>query len=931
MRAYGILYALFAALRVGAQAVAAGPSASSDLQVQGSYIVELEPNGKIADFYQTLSSTHGIKTQQRMNLGSSKIFNGASFKVLDAAGLDDAKLMDLLTAAPAVRRVWPVRKVTLSVPKTEDPANHTVPAHAPGLGRRQDAPLDVDPTLSGDNFMPHLMTQIDKLHAKNITGKGFKIAMMDSGIDYTHPALGGCFGPGCLVEGGWDFVGDAPFGSEPQPDADPYDGCMGHGTHVAGTIAAQAHGNKYGFVGAAPGVKLWAYRCWNCASVGSNEILVAAFVRAYEDGADILQCSNGNYDNGGWEDEPWAHVAGRIAQTGVPVIISAGNSGGRGLFSASTPASGKGVQAVAAVQNRNNPIFVSRGTYKTDASGVSSSRNQSAADKPYGFFAGSPWPEETVTLPLWSIGNDTTSENDACSPLPENTPDLSDKLVLLRQPGTRKCFPQDQGENILAKGGRYIAYYAFSNNTWDAQFVYVDGIKGVTSVSPAQGAAWIEMLSRGVQVNVTIPKKADAPENMLMELEDNATGGYVSTFSSWGPNWDLVPYPHVGAPGGRILSTFPVPMGSYRVMSGTSMACPLVAGLVALMGEARGGKLDGDLFGRIMSSTAKPLTWFDGTKASPGILAPPAQGGAGMVQAYDAAFAKTVLDKRNIALNDSAHFVADHEFTIQNVGDEEATYEVGHMRSPTMYTTVSTPNGDLTAGAPNPIVEGAWAELTFNPDTVTVPAGGSAKVKVTVAPPAREGLNASRLPIYSGYVSINSTRAEHLVLPYLGMVGSIHDKPVVLAGVSYLASFGSPVAANTSYTLPPPDPKNPPSQKNDNGKLPSMLLTMTLGTRVLHVHVASLSDPARNTGRTPTGVPCVGEPAGSPLRFVASFSQRVYLSGLLGDGSMLPAGSYKMVASALRIFGDESVPADWDVVETVPFSIQYSNGTAAAR
>lgn len=263
MRASSIFCALFAVVRASgpAAAAAAAPDASSDSQVQGSYIVELEPDGKIADFYQALSSTHGIKTQERMKLGSSKIFNGASFKILDAAGHNDTALLGLLTATPAVRKVWPVRKMTLNVPKTEDPAKQTTPAHAPGLQKRQDTPLDVDKSLPGDHFMPHLMTQIDRLHAMSITGKGFKIAMMDSGVDYTHPALGGCFGPGCLVEHGWDFVGDAPHGGEPQPDGDPYDGCFGHGTHVAGSIAAQAHGNKYGFVGAAPGAKLWSYRC----------------------------------------------------------------------------------------------------------------------------------------------------------------------------------------------------------------------------------------------------------------------------------------------------------------------------------------------------------------------------------------------------------------------------------------------------------------------------------------------------------------------------------------------------------------------------------------------------------------------------------------------------------------------------------------------
>lgn len=626
-------------------------------------------------------------------------------------------------------------------------------------------------------------------------------------------------------------------------------------------------------------------------------------------------------------------MAGRIAQTGVPVIISGGNSGGRGLFSASTPASGKGVQAVAAVQNRLDPIFVSRGTYRTDVSS-SSAGNQSATDKTYGFFAGSPYPAETVTLPLWSVGNDTTSVDDACSPLPADTPDLSDKLVLLRVPGTRRCFPLDQGANILAKGGKYMTYYALSNNTWDAQFVYLDGIKGVTSVSPQQGAAWIEMLGRGVQVNVTIPKAADAPEDMLVELEDNETGGYASKFTSWGPNWDLEPYPHVASPGGRILSTYPVPMGSYRVMSGTSMASPLVAGLIALMGEARGGgkKLDGELFARIISSTAKPLTWYDGTAAKPGTLAPVAQVGAGLVQGYDAVFAKTVFDVRNLALNDSAHFVADHSFTIQNVGSEEATYELGHMATPTMYLLSSTFAGDMPAGYPNPIADGAFAELSFSPETVTVPAGGSAQVKVTVTPPRGANVNATRLPVYSGYVSVNSTRAEHLVLPYLGMVGNIHDTPVMLARSTYLANFGSPVAANTSYTLPPPDPKRVPDGKGDgDDRLPSMLLGLALGTRVLHVHLVSLSDGSSNKKKTATGAPCVGEPAGAPLRYVASFSQRVYLSGLLEDGSVLPAGRYKMVASALRIFGDEAVPGDWDVVETVPFSIQYSNGTAKAR
>jgi subtilisin family serine protease len=68
-------------------------------------------------------------------------------------------------------------------------------------------------------------------------------------VDYTHPALGGCFGPECRVAYGYDFVGDAYTGDNvPIPDDDPRDNCNGHGTHVAGIIGAK----DLQFTGVAP-------------------------------------------------------------------------------------------------------------------------------------------------------------------------------------------------------------------------------------------------------------------------------------------------------------------------------------------------------------------------------------------------------------------------------------------------------------------------------------------------------------------------------------------------------------------------------------------------------------------------------------------------------------------------------------------------------
>jgi len=84
---------------------------------------------------------------------------------------------------------------------------------------------------------------IDDLN-RSVTGQGVTIAIIDTGIDYTHPDLGGCFGPECKVVGGWDFVHNDP---------DPMDD-HGHGTHCA-SIAA---GNGV-IKGVAPDAKLYAY------------------------------------------------------------------------------------------------------------------------------------------------------------------------------------------------------------------------------------------------------------------------------------------------------------------------------------------------------------------------------------------------------------------------------------------------------------------------------------------------------------------------------------------------------------------------------------------------------------------------------------------------------------------------------------------------
>ncbi|ORZ21905.1 peptidase S8/S53 domain-containing protein, partial [Lobosporangium transversale] len=131
----------------------------------------------------------------------------------------------------------------------------------------------------------HILTGVTAVHQKlNLTGKGIKVGIIDTGIDYTHPALGGCFGPGCKVAYGHDFVGDDydsgnPEKDIPKPDNDPMD-CGGHGTHVAGIVAARNEGpdtlGPQGFVGVAPDVTLGAYRVFGCGGDVSDDVLLAA-------------------------------------------------------------------------------------------------------------------------------------------------------------------------------------------------------------------------------------------------------------------------------------------------------------------------------------------------------------------------------------------------------------------------------------------------------------------------------------------------------------------------------------------------------------------------------------------------------------------------------------------------------------------------------
>ncbi|MFH1218021.1 MAG: S8 family serine peptidase [Pseudomonadota bacterium] len=141
-------------------------------------------------------------------------------------------------------------------------------------------------------------------HSRNITGEGVRVAVLDTGIDYTHPELAGNY------QGGWDFVFD---------DNDPYDDSWNsHGTHVAGIIAAAPNGT--GVVGVAPNAGLYGVKVLDGAGFGLLSWIIAGIDWAVDNNIDIVNISVGGPHTAALQD------ACKMAyEAGVLLVAAAGN------------------------------------------------------------------------------------------------------------------------------------------------------------------------------------------------------------------------------------------------------------------------------------------------------------------------------------------------------------------------------------------------------------------------------------------------------------------------------------------------------------------------------------------------------------------------------------------------------------------------------
>jgi minor extracellular serine protease Vpr len=704
-----------------------------------------------------------------------------------------------------------------------------------------------------------------------LSGAGVMVGIIDSGIDIDHPAFGGTGTPGTTpfpnarVVAGYDFVGDAYDSSGtgdalvPHPDSVP-DDCGGHGTHVSGIVGANGGGVK----GVAPQAKLAMYRVFGCNGTTESDIILAALERAYADGVQVINQSLGAARQ--WPQYPTAQASNRLVNKGVVMVASIGNSGPGGsspdgLWAAGAPGVAPKVIGVASFDNAQRSFTVN-GT-------------------PYGYVqaTGAPTAPTSGSLPMSKTGTPTTVD-DACVALPAGS--LAGTAALVRR-GTCSFFIK--ASNAQNAGAAAVVLY---NNAAGAIAPTVAGTPPITvpvvAITAAQGSTLDGLIAAGPTTLEWGTAYVQFPFG---------TGGLISGFSSFGLAPDLSVKPNIGAPGGGILSTYPLELGGTAVISGTSMSSPHVAGAAALILESKPGLNAGQMMERLQN-VADPKNWSG--NAGLGLLDHSFRQGAGMLDIVGALTANATVAPGQIASGESASGSHIETLTVRNLSTAPASYTVSHVSA-----VAAGPNnvGTGASYAPTGIFD-APATVTLSRTSLSVPARGTATVDVTIA------ANAA-LPdrsLYGGYIRFTPVgTGTPMSVPYAGFKGD-YQSTVVLTptanGFPWLAKLAGGTFTNqpagATFTMVGDD-------------IPFLLFHLDHESRELKLEVFdAVSGQAHHKISDDDYVSRNSTPGG----FFATAWDGITFRGNAGNPigvKAVPNGQYVVRMSVLKALGDSSNPA----------------------
>jgi subtilisin family serine protease len=593
-----------------------------------------------------------------------------------------------------------------------------------------------------------------------VRGQGMRVAVVDTGIDYTHASFGGAGTveaynsndptfiesgtfPTDKVIGGYDFVGenydvldDETANDTPREDFDPLDQ-DGHGTHTASTVAGVNVSGQLGR-GVAPKAKLYAYKVWDVGN-STDDVLVAAYERAVDpnqdgnvaDAVDVLSFSGGvSY---GTLNSLEAKAAQRVVDLGTVFVASAGNEGhqaiGGSAYILGTPATARGVIAAAASIDEFLALLLE----------VNSSSDGSIPTLPdNGLLVHQDW---SADIPAGGITDDlfdgrevdpaTEDPADAmfCSPLTPGS--LTGETVLVYKggtgagdcDGTTKVFEAQQAGATavvlvsLFGGLPFGLGPGLHADEITIPAVMVSGADGQTlldEMSPNAPATFNE-----VTVNATINDQLQPVAGF-----DDA----MTDFTSEGParlTSDLKP--DISAPGFNIAAAA-VGTGDESIeLSGTSMAAPHVSGVATLLRQLHPNWSPSQIKGVLMNQANRNMKNNDlSTPVSATVM------GAGRVDAFQSARARSVAWPGSLSFGFSptpTTWSATRAFRVRNTGGGAHSYTVTAVDrysdfDPAITSlTVSTDGSSFAASRSFSLAPGhtrkVWVKLTLDPSGIS--------------------------------------------------------------------------------------------------------------------------------------------------------------------------------------------------------------------
>ncbi|WP_372708928.1 S8 family peptidase [Bacillus sonorensis] len=470
-----------------------------------------------------------------------------------------------------------------------------VKAVYPNVTYKPDRVKGKDVTIAADAFHPQMDKSApyigaDQAWKSGYTGKGIKVAIIDTGVDYTHPDFKKNFGP----YKGYDFV-DNDYDPQETPAGDPRGEATEHGTHVAGTVAANGQ-----IKGVAPDATLLAYRVLGPGGSGTTENVIAGIEKAVADGADVMNLSLGNSLNS--PDYATSIALDWAMSEGVTAVTSNGNSGPEN-WTVGSPGTSREAISVGASQLPYNEYSVTFDSYSTaKVMGYDEEKDIQTLNN------------QEVELVEAGIGQ----ADDFAGK------DVKGKVAVIQ----RGVLPfVDKAENAKKAGAIGAVIY---NNVSGEIEPNVTGMAVPTvKLSKEEGEKLVQQMKEGKHTAVFSFKL------------DKKLGETIASFSSRGPVMDTwMIKPDVSAPGVNIVSTVPThdpqnPYG-YASMQGTSMASPHVAGTAAILKQAKPDWAP-EQIKAVLMNTAEKLTDENGKPY------PHNTQGAGSIRIMDALKASSIV------------------------------------------------------------------------------------------------------------------------------------------------------------------------------------------------------------------------------------------------------------------------------------------------